>query len=129
MIVVDASVLVDALIGSARATPVRWRLEADDLVAPDIVDVEVASALRGLAIAQRVDERAMEGAVADLGRLRLQRHPPAVLISRALSLRADLTVFDGVYVALAEALDCPLITFDPRIAAAPGIRCSVEIPG
>lgn len=128
MIVVDASVLVDALVGSTRAEAVRSRLAADDLAVPDIVDVEVASALRGLAFAQRLGEQTVERAVTDLGRLRLQRHPSALLIRRALRLRANLTVYDAVYVALAETLDCPLITFDSRIAAAPGIRCAVEVP-
>ncbi|GAA1465110.1 type II toxin-antitoxin system VapC family toxin [Microbacterium thalassium] len=128
MIVVDASVLVDALAGSDRAAAVRARLAEEDLAVPDIADVEVASALRGLAHAGRLDDRRLERAVADLARMRLQRHPSSLLIGRALDLRASLTPYDAVYVALAEALDCPLLTFDARIAAAPGIRCTVEVP-
>jgi len=128
VIVVDASVLVDVLVGSRRVAGVRARLVAEDLAAPDIIDVEVASALRGLWIAGRLDEDGLDGAVADLGRMRLQRHPSTVLIRRALGLRANMSTYDAVYVALAEALDCTLLTFDSRIAAAPGTRCAVEIP-
>lgn len=128
MIVVDASVLVDALAGSARAASMRARLATEDLAVPDIADVEVASALRGLGIAGHMSDATLEHAVTDLGRMRLQRHPSALLIRRALRLRANLSVYDAVYVALAEALDCPLVTLDARIAAAPGIRCPVEVP-
>lgn len=46
---------------------------------------------------------------------------------RAFVLRANLTAYDAFYVALAEALDCPLITSDGRLANAPMTTCATEV--
>ncbi|WP_442790453.1 type II toxin-antitoxin system VapC family toxin [Nonomuraea sp. NBC_01738] len=48
-------------------------------------------------------------------------------IARMWELRGDLTLYDASYVALAEAEDCPLLTGDARLTAAPGIRCEVRV--
>lgn len=127
MIVVDASVVVAVLIAAPAGRSVRARLSGHDLAAPDILDLEVASALRGLWLARRLDDRALERAVVRLGRLHVDRHASAALVPRALQLRANLTPYDAGYVALAEVLDCVLITADRRLAKAPGIRCAVEV--
>lgn len=44
-----------------------------------------------------------------------------------LQLRANLTTYDAAYVALAEALEAPLVTFDARLAGATGHRAVVEL--
>lgn len=54
-------------------------------------------------------------------------HPALPLMRHAFELRDNVTVYDAVYVALAERLDCLLVTADQRLAAAPGINCSVEV--
>lgn len=41
------------------------------------------------------------------------------------ALRDNVSAYDATYVALAEALDCPLLTADARLANAPGVRCVV----
>jgi predicted nucleic acid-binding protein len=46
---------------------------------------------------------------------------------RAHELRANVTAYDAAYVALAEALDCPLITADKRLSRAPGLHCPVTL--
>lgn len=127
MIVADASAVVTALTGGTASRPARRRLEADDLAAPDIVDIEVASALRGLWLGQKLDVPRLHQAVADLARFRVKRYSSAILVRRAMELRTNLTVYDAAYVALAEALECTLVTLDRRLAAAPGIRCDVEV--
>lgn len=127
MIVVDASVVVDALVNGERARATRVRLSDEELFAPDILDVEVASALRGLWLTGRLDDPRLDRAVDDLARLRVERHPSAMLVRRSLHHRANLTTYDATYVALAEALGCSLVTSDRRIAAAPRLRCAVEV--
>ena len=66
-------------------------------------------------------------ALHDLRDLRLVRHGHSTLIDRAWALRHDLTVYDAVYIALAEALEAPLVTTDRRLASAPGHDAEVRL--
>jgi predicted nucleic acid-binding protein len=66
-------------------------------------------------------------AIADLRSLRLDRMSHAPLLDRCWELRANLTIYDAAYVALAELLDTTLLTADGRLANAPGRRCSTEL--
>ena len=128
MIVVDASVLITALADDgpdgARA---RSRLHAADLAAPELVDLEVASALRRQLARQGLDERRAHRALGDLADLPMQRAPHRALLARCWQLRDNLTIYDAAYVALAEVLRVPLLTADMRLANAPGVRCTIEV--
>jgi predicted nucleic acid-binding protein len=113
LIVVDASVLTDFLIGRAETIDaVEQTLkgrESEPLYAPELIEPETLNALRRLVAAGKVsDERATQ-AVADLGRLRLVVYPHAPLRDRVWGLRDELTAYDALYLALAEALDEPLL--------------------
>lgn len=121
---VDASVVLRLLLRTgAAADDVRAAVAAEDLHAPHLVDVEVASGLRRLAAAGSVrPERAAE-ALADLAVLRLDRYPQTPLLPRVWQLRDNLSAYDASYVALAEFLDCALLTCDRGLATAPGSRC------
>ena len=66
-------------------------------------------------------------AIDDLEDLDMVRYPALPLMRRAFELRDNVTAYDAVYVTLAECLDCLLVTADRRLAAAPGIDCSVEV--
>jgi predicted nucleic acid-binding protein len=128
MIVVDASVIVTALADDGDdGDRVRERLRGERLVAPHLIDLEVVSAWRRLAAAGQLDDRRAALAMADLGALRIERAPHQSLVQRCWELRANLTVYDASYVALAEAIDAVLLTGDQRLAEAPGVRCSVEV--
>ena len=129
MIVIDASVLANALAddqGDGRLARVRLRT-GGDLVAPDLVDVETTSVLRRWWLAGDLTARRFSSAVEDLEDLDLARFPAMPLMRRAYELRANVTPYDAAYVALAEALECPLVTSDLRLAGAPGIRCEVDV--
>jgi len=128
VIVVDASVVVTALADDGDdGDRARHRLRGERLVAPDLIDLEVLSAWRRLAATGALDDRRAGFAIADLTGLRLRRFPHARLLPRCWELRANLTVYDAAYVALAEALDAVLLTADRRLADAPGLRCSIEV--
>jgi predicted nucleic acid-binding protein len=73
-----------------------------------------------------VDERGAEVLV-DYGALPIRRYPHALLVERIWQLRANLTAYDGAYVALAEVLNAPLVTRDKRLAAARGHRAVIEL--
>ncbi len=129
MIVVDAPVVANALADDgADGRMARSRLTTgDDLVAPDLVDVETVAVLRKRWIAGDVSRNRFSAAIDDLEDLDLVRYPALPLMRRAFELRDNVTAYDAVYVALAERLGCPLVTADQRLAAAPGITCSVEV--
>lgn len=128
MIVVDASVLVVALADDgAQGSQARRRLRGQRLVAPELVDLEVASVLRRLVATGSLAEQRAVAALDDLMDLPLMRVGHRRLLHRCWKLRANLTVYDAAYVAAAEVLSVPLLTADGRMAEAPGIRCAVEV--
>ena len=94
---------------------------------PDVADIETAAVLRKRWIAQKLTDERFASALAILPDLPFQRHPALTMLQRAFELRATVTVYDAVYVALAELLDCPLLTVDARLARAPGPRCEVRV--
>jgi len=124
MLVIDASVLVDALL---VAGPARTRLASDNLQAPELIDAELLSVLRRLVLADKLPEGHALQALATADRLGLRRHPSRSLWPRAWELRTNLSAYDALYVALAEQLDSPLLTADARLARAPGLCCQIEV--
>jgi predicted nucleic acid-binding protein len=67
-----------------------------------------------------------EAARATLAAVRLTRCPYQSLLPRVWELRANAGVYDALYLALAEELDCPLVTTDTKHVTVPGIRCQVD---
>jgi predicted nucleic acid-binding protein len=121
-------VLVVALADDGRdGDAARKRLRGERIVVPELADLEVASVLRRHLRAGSLDERRARLALDDLLALSVERAPHGPLLERAWELRESLTVYDAVYVALAEALDAALLTGDRRLSRAPGPRCSIEI--
>ncbi len=129
MIVVDASIIANALAdsgpdGNAARTALR---DDSDLAAPDLVDVETVSVWRKRWLVGDLTAHRFRTAIADLNDLPIIRHPTLPLMHRAYELRNNVNPYDAAYVALAELLQCRLITADARLATAPGIRCDVRL--
>jgi predicted nucleic acid-binding protein len=128
VIVADASVLTPALVYEdelGRRT--RARLAGEGLTAPALVDIEVISALRGLARRGRIAADRALRALRDLAALPLIRAEHSRLAQRIWELRDNLSPYDAAYVALAESLGTTLLTGDERLACAPGTRCGIEV--
>jgi predicted nucleic acid-binding protein len=122
LIVVDASVLTDFLLGRLEALDALQRevagREQEPVHAPELIEPETLNALRRLASHGAVTDQRASEAVADLANARLIRYPHAPLRGRVWELRHDLTAYDATYLALAEALDEPvLLTGDRGLAA------------
>lgn len=129
MIVADASALLELLLGTEAAPRAAARLldPAESLHVPHLVDVEVTQAIRRYAATGDLSPRQGERALADLLDLPLNRYAHAVLLQRAWELRRSVTAYDAMYIALAEALDAPLVTRDAKLARAHGHRARVEL--
>ena len=128
MLVVDASVLATALADDGTDGDIaRGRLRGQELAAPELIDLEVVSVLRRQLSVGRLDARRAGLALDDLLELPIRRVSHRALLRRCWQLRDNLSVYDAAYVALAEALDTPLLTADARLAKAPGVGCPVEV--
>ena len=131
MPVVDASVVVEYLAGGEHAEPARHVVLARDggLWAPHLIDAEVGHVLRRAVLAGEVSAATALAALHDLGELPLRRAGHVGLLERAWELRADVTFYDALYVALAERVGLPLVTVDARLASASGVRADVDVIG
>jgi predicted nucleic acid-binding protein len=124
VIVVDASAAIAALLGTG---PARTALSMEQIHAPHVIDAEVASGLRRRVLASQLDASDGWRALDTWRRLGMTRYPVFSVLDRVWSLRNSLSAYDATYVALAESLDCALVTADKRLARAPGTRCPVTV--
>jgi predicted nucleic acid-binding protein len=106
VIVVDASALLEFLLQTPLGTRVEGRLfrNRDEFHSPHLADVEVTQGLRRLVRTGEVS------------------HDRA-----AWKLRENVTAYDAMYIALAEALDAPIVTCDAPLGRAPGHRAHIEV--
>ena len=125
---VDASVVATALgDDGTEGQRARASFAGGQLFAPELIDLEVASVWRRAARAGQLSEQRARQAFADLADLPLARAPHGPLMVRIWELRESLTPYDAAYVALAEALEVPLLTADRRLAQAPGVECETKV--
>ncbi|MXW75379.1 MAG: type II toxin-antitoxin system VapC family toxin [Acidimicrobiaceae bacterium] len=129
MIVVDASVLSNSLAddGLDGAEARNALSQAGEAAVPDLADVETAAVLRKRWMAQTITDDRFSTAIDILAGLPFRRYPISLFLRRAYELRSNITAYDAVYVALAEALDCELVTCDARLARASGARCHIRV--
>jgi predicted nucleic acid-binding protein len=129
VIVVDASALLEVLLQTGAAAAVEARLfGGDTLHAPHLLDLEVTQVLRRYERAGELSSRRAREALEDLAAFRIERYPHQLFLERVWSLRTNATAYDACYLALAEALDAPLLTMDRRLAGVPGHGATVEVP-
>ena len=112
--VVDASAMVEALVGRDADADLLDAL-AGDLDAPHLLDVEVLSVLRGLVLGGKLDANTAVRAREDHFAFTITRHETAPLAERIWELH-QFTAYDASYLALAEALQTPLVTCDAKLA-------------
>jgi predicted nucleic acid-binding protein len=127
-IVVDASIVITLLANPTPDELLRSRFSGQRTIhAPHLIDVEVASGLRGLVLGKKVAAERMAQMVASYRRLRIVRHPTLPYFPRVMELRDNFTAYDACYVAVAEAMDLPLLTRDAKFERAVGHRAHVQV--
>jgi len=128
VIVVDCAALVDVLTGVDGTDDLRARLAAEEVHAPNLLDFEIVSALRGLTLAGYLSDARAQDFLTDFEDMPIQRWPSAdALRRRAFHLRHNISAYDAAYIALAEALECPLLTRDARLARSSGHSARIEV--
>jgi predicted nucleic acid-binding protein len=130
LIVLDASAAVTVLLNvGPEARLIRERISQPDetLHVPHLLEVEVLHALRWHNLGGALPAERARLALNRLRQTRLIRYPHTPFLGRIWELRENLTAYDATYIALAEALDAPLVTTDVRLAQAPGNRATVEL--
>lgn len=130
MIVADASVVVDMFLGRGgiAGDELRERLANEGLVgAPHLLDAEVGQALRRLSMQREITVNRATTSLQELAALPITRYAHGWLLPRAFELRSNVTIYDGLYLALAEALGVPLLSCDAALGDVPGCRAEVEI--
>jgi predicted nucleic acid-binding protein len=130
LIVIDASAEVAILLNIGQDVEgIRSRIArpGETLHIPHLFEIEVLHALRSLTLRGTVSSERARLALDRLRDTRFVRYPHTALTERIWELRENLTAYDAAYIALAEALDTPLVTTDARLARASGIRAAVEV--
>jgi predicted nucleic acid-binding protein len=128
VLVIDTSAVLEALVARDPARGLVDRLAQDgDLHAPHLIDTEVLHALRRMTGHRQLSDDRAADARTDFADLTLVRYPHEPFNDRVWDLRHNLTAYDATFVALAEALEAPLLTCDARLAAARGHRARVVV--
>ena len=127
LLVLDASALLRVLLPGADPDLVARLGEDGDLHAPHLLDLEVISALRRLSRARKLTVDRATDALTDLSDLNLTRYPHELLLPRIWQLRDNLSAYDAAYIALAEALEAPLLTADARLAGSSGHGATIDL--
>jgi predicted nucleic acid-binding protein len=115
VIVIDGSALVEALAGDAPTDGLLARVAENRLHIPYLLDYEFRNAVHGLLLGDKISVARAEGARIVEACLPFTRHADDVIADRAWDLRANVNGYDATYVALAEALNCTLVTTDGKI--------------
>jgi predicted nucleic acid-binding protein len=129
VIVLDASAVLELLLQGPGANAVQRAIasDAESLHAPHLLDLEVVQVLRRYHAKGLMDSARATLALDDLRALGITRYAHQPMIGRIWQLRANATAYDAAYLALAEGLAAPLLTFDERLANAPGHRARVKL--
>jgi predicted nucleic acid-binding protein len=126
-VVVDASIVVELVLLRDITAPLEDRLHSSDLVAPDLLDVEVVNTLRRLDLLGHLAPDQGKWAMERLYEAPIERYSNRGLVTVAWELRHNVTAMDAVYVGLARVLDAPLVTLDRRLVGAPNLGITLTV--
>ena len=129
ILVLDASIVVDLLLKCEPFySQIKIRIRAADwLAAPHLLDAEVTQVFRRFVLQGEISDQRAEIAIVDLKDLPIERYPHIPFLTRAFDLRNNLTIYDALYLALAEGLNAELLTRDSGIGQTPGSNAVITV--
>lgn len=127
MIVLDASVAIEAYFDSPSTGGIDRLFENNTLLAPQSLGVEVMQAFRRKVFAGESDERQAILAIRNVMELPIVLMPFEPFVERIWDLRHNVSANDAWYVAIAETFGVPLATTDRRLANATGPLCEFRV--
>jgi predicted nucleic acid-binding protein len=127
MVVMDASVAVEVLIRTELGRRIAHRVLDEDLHAPHLIDLEFLNALRRLSSIGGLDPAVATEVRAEMTQWSIERHSHFTLLEGIWNLRNSVSVYDAVYVALAETLGVPLLTCDGKLSRSHGHKAKIVL--
>ena len=128
-LILDSSALIAALVDSGiDGVWAATVIQREQVLAPELLMAETANALRRFELEGRISPPVAHDAYDRLLSMSIELHPFAPYSERIWELRFNLTPYDAWYVAMAEAMDCPLATLDLRMARASGTSYEFLLP-
>lgn len=129
MIVVDASAALELILRSPASKDLRVRLllAGDELHAPHLIDLEILQVIRRMVRIRALSVDVAAQVVDAWSSLEVVRYPHIQFADRVFQLRDNFTAYDAAYIALAEALDAPLVTHDAKFQKAGGHQARIEL--
>ena len=124
--VVDASVAVEYLLKSPVGLAMADTLNSGSLIAPELIDAEVLSTLRGEVLSGRLEEGRARLAIGALLLWPIERISHRSLARLAWEHYQNISAYDALYVAAARARNLPLLTLDGRLSRASGLGIVVQ---
>ena len=127
--VLDASGAIEFLLNTAAGKKLAARLadETEVVHAPHLIDLEIAGVLRRYVLHGTLSEWAGAQALDRWRRFDVERYPHEPFLDRVWQLRDNVTAYDAIYVALAEALSVVLVTGDRKLVGAPGVNAAIVL--
>lgn len=117
-LIVDASAVAEILLGTAAGRRAATMLEGHELLAPQHLTAEVASVIRGWSLSRQISDEQALRAFREFVALDIEQVPMAQMLPAVYALRHNVSAYDAMYVVLARAAACRLLTLDGRLAAA-----------
>lgn len=127
--VLDASCAIEFLLNTVPGSRIAERL-ADDREAvcvPHLIDIEIVQILRRYVLRGVLSSDRATLALSHWRDLDVERYPHEPFLEQVWALRANVSAYDAVYVALAQALSTVLVTGDRRLARVPGLETRIEL--
>ncbi len=125
--VVDASAAVECLLKTSVGVEVARLMRPAELVAPELLDPEVLSALRRAVLRGVIPDSRALLALDDLANWPIKRIGHRALTLEAWRHRHNAGAYDAFYVAAAHAVNASILTTDGRLARASGLGVTVQL--
>jgi predicted nucleic acid-binding protein len=116
--VVDASALASIVFGEDTAEAMAERLEQSHLLAPTLLDFEMANICKNKLRTEKTQRGEILSSFAERGRIVIERVDVDIDDMLELAIQSGLSAYDASYLWVARQYDAELVTLDKRLNTA-----------